>query len=174
MKVLKTIFIFSLFVIFIELVYFFLIINKINNYKNYVKNKNYVKKNSPLYEEIFSSKDFNNYLKKLGFFADNKLLTNFIVTEEYEGIITDIKIEPGIEKGYKYSLKLTIKSPKTKIFTTRLLNDRDLSILKFYDNKKREIHYKKLKIGDYIKISFSSDYLKPPKINLISGYIEKK
>lgn len=165
---------FSLFLFFFLL---FIILGEIIFLLSFNKSKdnltsNYTRPFS--YESLFQSKEFLRYFQKLGLWADNKLLKALIVTEEYEGKVKEIKKENNIDGNFSYDLKIRLYSPKYNIETIRLFNKRDLSLMKFYEKgKSKNINLDDINKGDYIKLSITSDYLKPPEINLISGYIER-
>jgi len=174
LNILKLVFVFLILIILIEIGYLYFTTKDLS-FKKESKNISY--------EKIFDQY-INPYIKKRGILADNNLLKKFIVTEEYEGIIEEIKFENGIDKDikFKYNLILKIslinKSGKKISDDIRLLNDRDLKIIKVYEitstNQKKEITINKLKKGDHIIINFTSDYLAHPDINLINGFIIKK
>ncbi|MFN4213014.1 MAG: hypothetical protein ACK4FL_03595 [Microgenomates group bacterium] len=125
------------------------------------------------FENLFQNERFLNYFRQLGRWADNKLLKNLIVTEEYEGMIKEIVKKKGNYDGFEYVLKISLYRPENKIETIRLLNERDLSLMKFYNAHGNEIELESFKKGDLIKLSLTSSYLSSLENNLISGYIKK-
>ena len=100
-----------------------------------------------------------------------------IVTEQFEGIVEYIEFNDEEKTKmdiYPYVLKINLVSKyNPKIKTTRILNKNDLKMMKIYDEKGNEIKYTELKRGDFLSISFTLDYLKDTKENLINGFIKK-
>lgn len=168
-KILKLILSLLLIIIFLEIA-FLIFYQKISSNKKNVVNKN------QRYQYIFE-KYIAPYIKELGLLADDKILTNLIITEQFEGIVEYIEFnneEKTKMNDYPYVLKIKLVSKSNpKINTTRLLNKNDLKVMKIYDEIGRGIKYTELKRGDFLSISFTSDYLKDPKENLISGVIKK-
>jgi hypothetical protein len=168
-KILKLIFSLLSIILFLE-ISFLIFYQKISNNKKNIVNDN------QLYQYIFEKYTIP-YIKKLGFLADEKLLTNFIITEQYEGIVENIEFnneENTKMNDFPYVLKIHLASKSNaKINTTRLLNENDLRVIKIYDQTGKKIKFTELKKSDFLLISFTSDYLKNPKENLISGVIKK-
>lgn len=100
--------------------------------------------------------------------AKNTALKSSILTNEFEGKITEIDTHGGINNNLKYEVKLKIQNDKGKI-TGWFFNKEDLNLIKIVEkrnDKEFSFDFNNLKVGDTIIITIVNDLLREDVIEI--------